>query len=96
MAENHRFRGETVQVRRVDPRISARRERVRPLLVRQKENQVRFARKAGWLRHPVILGRFGQNGERWKSNRRPVDFQSVALAPGRCEPSLKESMLKRA
>jgi len=81
MAENHRFRGETVQVRRVDPRISAARERVRPLLVRQKENQIRFARKAGWLRHPVILGRFGQNGERWNRTAYPWIFSPLLWHP---------------
>jgi hypothetical protein len=81
MAKNRRFRGETVQIRRVDLRISAARERVRPLLIRQQENQIRFARKAGWLRHPVILGRFGQNGERRNRTSGPWIFSPLLWHP---------------
>src|SRR5205807_636307 len=41
--ENHRFRRKLVQIRRVNLHVSVASERVCALLVRQKENQVRFS-----------------------------------------------------
>src|SRR4030095_12073747 len=41
--ENHRFRRELVQIRRVNLHASVASERIRALLVRKKKNQVRFS-----------------------------------------------------
>ena len=49
--ENHRLRSKFVQVRRVNFCASIASDGIRSLLVRQKNDQVRFSRKFGWLRH---------------------------------------------
>ncbi len=48
--EHHRLGGKRVQIGRVNLYASIASDRVRPLLIRQKEDQVRFSLRAHGLR----------------------------------------------
>jgi hypothetical protein len=41
--ENYRFRSQLIEVGRVSPYASVTSQRIRSLLIRQKENQIRFS-----------------------------------------------------
>jgi len=54
--EHHGFRSKFVQIGRVNLYSAVTGYRVRSLLIRQKEDQIRFARELGWLRDHGING----------------------------------------